>query len=467
MGSGLSRCARTASLALLALAALFGAPAQAAEPAGWLVGTSTGVTAASKTPGARVAPGIRVVRGLSRSRLESMPGVRWVEPNRRFRASGVSTPSDPLFGSQWALHSARVPGAWKTTVGGDVTVAVLDSGIDLSNSELAGNLWTNRAEIARNGADDDGNGYVDDVYGADVVNHDGQPADGYGHGTEVASIIGARGNDGVGMSGVDWHVRLMPVKVLHDDGWGTTVTLIEGLRYALAKGARIVNMSVNGPDRSQALDEAIRQAEAQGVLVVTSAGNDGSDRDSVASYPASVDSAAVITVASTNRAGALASDSGFGRRSVDIAAPGDDVLTARLGGGYASSSGTSFAAAYVSGAAALLASARPNASGTQLRRALIASARRGGAVDSSIAGGRLDATAALAKLTGRATPAKRRKTSRKQARRSCAASARRSRRGAARRLHGAARRARGKRVKGCAQRVSRGRGRAPAGGRGR
>ena len=465
----LSRCARTAACALAALLALACAPAFAAEPTSWLVGTSTGPSAASAVPGARVAPGIRVVDAgrISRSRLQSLPGVRWVEPNRRFRASGVASPSDPLFGAQWALQSARVPGAWKTTVGGDVTVAVLDSGLDFSNGELTSNLWTNDAEIAGNGADDDGNGYVDDVNGADTVNHDGDPADGYGHGTQVASIIGARGNDGVGMSGVDWNVRLMPVKVLHDDGWGTTLTLIEGLRYALEHGARVVNMSVNGPDRSQALDEAIGAAEAQGVLIVTSAGNDGRDRDQVASYPASVNSPAVLTVASTDRSGALARDSGYGRGSVDIAAPGEDVLSARLGGGYASGSGTSFAAAYVSGAAALLASARPGANGAELRNALVASARRGASVDSSISGGRLDVTAALGKLTGQAAPASRKKSSRNKARRSCAATARRSSRGAARRLQGAARRARSGRAKACAQRVNRGRGRTPAGGRGR
>jgi subtilisin family serine protease len=457
-----------AALGLLSLAALSAAPAQAAEPTSWIVGTNSGASAASAVPGARVAPGLRVVDAgrISRSRLQDLPGVRFVEPNRRFSASSVAAPSDPLFRAQWALHSARVPGAWKTTVGGDVSVAVLDSGIDFSNGELASNLWTNRAEIPGNGADDDGNGYVDDVNGADVVNHDGTPADGYGHGTEVASIIGARGNDGVGMSGVDWHVRLMPVKVLHDDGWGTTLTLIEGLQYALAHGARVINMSVNGPDRSQALDDAIRAAEAQGALIVTSAGNDGQNRDRVASYPASVASPAVLTVASTTRSGALASDSGYGN-SVDIAAPGEDVLTAGLGGGYGTGSGTSFAAAYVSGAAALLASERPGASGVQLRKALVASARRGGSVDSSISGGRLDVTAAIGKLTGQATPAARKKTSRKKARRSCAASARRSGRGAARRLSGAARRARGKRAKACAQRVARARRHRSAEGRGR
>lgn len=277
-------------------------------------------------------------------------------------------------------------------------VAVLDSGIDASNPEFRDNLWTNQAEVAGNGLDDDGNGYVDDVHGPDVVNGDGHPVDDHGHGTAVASVIGARGDNGIGISGVAWRVRLMPVKVLAGNGWGTTVSVIEGLRYSLAKGARVINMSLNGAERSQALEQAIRDAEAQGALVVTSAGNDGRDRDRVASYPASVDSPAVLTVASTNRAGGLAYASAHGRTEVDMAAPGEDVLTSDLGGRYVSRSGTSYAAAHVSGAAALLAAARPDASGAQLRGALVASARRGGRVDTRIAGGQLDVAAALRRV---------------------------------------------------------------------
>jgi subtilisin family serine protease len=307
-------------------------------------------------------------------------------------------PSDPAFGRQWALRSARVPEAWRTTVGGEVVVAVLDSGIDFSNPDLASNLWTNPGEVPGNRVDDDGNGYVDDVHGADTVNADGDPADGLGHGTAVAGVIGARGDNGVGISGVAWNVRLMPVKVVHDGGWASTGSIVAGLRYALANGARIVNISLNGPESSPALDEAIAQAEAQGALVIASAGNDGANRDRVASFPASVSSGAVITVASANRAGRLARGSAYGRGSVDIAAPGDDVLTSELGGRLGRRSGTSFAAAHVTGAAALLAAARPGASGSRLRAALVASARRGGRVDGAIAGGQLDVTAALERL---------------------------------------------------------------------
>ena len=383
---------------LLGFALLAPAAAQAAEPS-LLVGTATGATAAGAVPGARVAPGIRVVRGgaATARRLRRLPGVRWVEPNRRFYASSAAAPSDPLFTRQWALRSARVPAAWATATGGNVTVATLDSGIDFSNPDLAGNVWTNPGEIAGNGMDDDSNGFVDDVHGVDTVGHDGDPADGLGHGTAVASLIGARGDNGFGISGVAWRVRLMPVKVLHDRGWGTTVTLITGLRYALANGARIVNVSLNGSEPSQALDEAIRQAEAQGVLVVTSAGNDGANRDQVASYPASIDSPALLAVASSTRAGTLGAGSAYGA-TVDIAAPGDGVTASGLGGAFTTESGTSFAAAHVSGAAALLAAARPSATATQLRNAIVRSARRGGTVDQWIRGGRLDVKAALKRL---------------------------------------------------------------------
>jgi subtilisin family serine protease len=388
-----------AALSLLSLLALAPAPARASEPA-LLVGTSSGPSAARSIPGAQLAPGIRLVRGgqIPARRLRRMPGVRWVEPNRRFYPSSLDAPSDPLIGRQWALRSARVRGAWLATVGGEVPVAVLDSGIDLSNPDLAQNLWTNASEVPGNRLDDDGNGFIDDVHGVDTVGHDGDPTDGWGHGTAVASVIGARGDNGFGISGVAWSVRLMPVKVLHDHGWGTTASMVAGLRYALANGARIVNMSLNGPEASQALDEAIGQAEAQGVLVVTSAGNDGANRDRVASYPASVPSAAVITVASANRGGGLGRASAYGRNSVDIAAPGDDVLTSELGGRFTRRSGTSFAAAHVTGAAALLAAAHPGTPGARLRAAIVASARRGGRVDAAIAGGRLDVTAALERL---------------------------------------------------------------------
>ena len=381
----------------------FAPAATAAEPTDWLVGTETGIRAAGATPGTQISPGIRLVDGdkATLKQLRSRPDVRWVEPNRQFTPSSLAAPTDSFFRQQWALRDARVPKAWRTSVGGAVTVAVLDTGMDMTHRDLAGNLWTNRNEVPGNGVDDDSNGFVDDVHGVDIVNGDGDPADGVGHGTAMAGVIGGRGNNGGGISGVAWRVRLMPVKVLPDEGFGTTATLVAGLRYALANGARVVNMSLNGADRSLALEEAIASAEAQGVLVVTSAGNDGADRDSVPSYPASIASPAILSVASSNRGGQLGYESAYGANSVQIAAPGDNILSTDLRGRYGTHSGTSLSAAYVSGAAALLASAKPAASGAQLRSALLASARRGGNFDQRVSSGQLNVAGAMKRIVRR------------------------------------------------------------------
>ena len=394
--------ARTGAVTLMAILA-FAPAASAAEPTDWLVGTTTGIRAAGATPGTQISPGIRVVQGdkATLKQLRSRPDVRWVEPNRQFSPSSLAAPTDSFFRQQWALRDARVPKAWRTSVGGAVTVAVLDTGMDMTHRDLAGNLWTNRNEVPGNGIDDDSNGFVDDVHGADVVNGDGDPTDGLGHGTAIAGVIGGRGNNGGGISGVAWRVRLMPVKVLPDEGFGTTATLVAGLRYALANGARVVNMSLNGADRSLALEEAIAAAEAQGVLVVTSAGNDGADRDSVPSYPASIASPAILSVASSNSAGQLGYESAYGANSVQIAAPGDNILSTDLRGRYGTHSGTSFSAAYVSGAAALLASAKPTASGAQLRSALLASARRGTRFDQRVSSGQLNVAGAMKRIVRR------------------------------------------------------------------
>lgn len=399
---GLLLAGRTGAATLLAI--LASAPAAgAAEPTEWLVGTAPGIRAAGATPGTQISPGIRVVRSdeATLKQLRSRPDVRWVEPNRQFTPSSLAVPTDSFFRQQWALRDARVPKAWRTSVGGPVTVAVLDTGMDMTHRDLAGNLWTNRNEVPGNGVDDDRNGFVDDVHGADMVSGDGDPNDIIGHGTAVGGVIGGRGNNGGGISGVAWRVRLMPVKVLPDEGYGTTATLVAGLRYALANGARVVNMSLNGADRSLALEEAIAAAEAQGVLVVTSAGNDGADRDSVPSYPASIASPAILSVASSNRGGGLGYESAYGANSVQIAAPGDNILSTDLRGRYGTHSGTSLSAAYVSGAAALLASARPAASGAQLRSALLASARRGGNFDQRVSTGQLNVAGAMKRIVRR------------------------------------------------------------------
>ena len=379
---------------VLALAAsVAAAPAAASPPAAGelLVGVSapSGAAAAS---GRTIAPGVRVVRGDSAAaaRLRRSPGVRWVEPNRTFRAAAI--PNDPLLEQQWPLtqpDAAGVQEAWRTSVGGAVTVAVLDTGVDASHPDLAPNMWHDPASGAS---------------GVDVVGG-GAPTDGNGHGTAVAGIIAARGNNGVGGTGVAQDARIMAVRVLGADAVGTTATVVEGMRYALAHGARIINLSLGGPDRSQALEEQMQAAQAQGVLVVAAAGNHSADLDAQPSYPAAYPEPNVIAVASTGPSGALSSFSDRGATAVDLAAPGEDVLGPTPGGSYARWSGTSAAAPEVAGTAVLLEAASPGASAAQVRDALLGGARRLPGLSGAIATGELDAGAAMQRIVPNANVA--------------------------------------------------------------
>jgi subtilisin family serine protease len=301
---------------------------------------------------------------------------------------------DPRIGEQWSLRTDAAMGAqsaWRQTTGGDVAVAVIDSGVDLGHPELAPNLWTNPGEIPGNGVDDDGNGYVDDVHGYDFISADGDPSDGNGHGTHVAGIIAARGGNGIGVAGVAWQARIMAVRVLDDAAAGTTTTVAQGIRYAIANGARIINLSLAGAAHSAELEDAVTEAQRAGVLVVAAAGNDGRDLAAAPSYPASLPEANVIGVGATTEAGALSNISDFGT-GVDIAAPGEDILSTARGGAYEWRTGTSMAAPEVTGALVLLASARPDLDWVGLRDALFAGARRTGL---GVASGALDVGASL------------------------------------------------------------------------
>jgi subtilisin family serine protease len=349
------------------------------------VSAPSGAGAAAAAIGRPIAPGVRVARGgaSTAARLRRTPGVRWVEPNRTFRAAAV--PNDPLLGQQWPLtqpDAAGVQDAWRTSIGGAVTVAVLDTGVDATHPDLAPNIWH-----AGDGA-----------YGVDVTGAGGAPTDPNGHGTAVAGIIAARGNNGIGGSGVAQDARIMAVRVLDTNAVGTTATVVEGMRYALAHGARIINLSLTGPDRSQALEEQIQAAQAQGVLVVAAAGNHGADIGAQPSYPAAYPEPNVIAVASTGPTGELSSFSDRGATAVDLAAPGEDVLAPGPGGAYARWSGTSAAAPEVAGAAVLLEAASPGASADQVRDALLGGARRLSGLSGAVASGELDAGAAMRRL---------------------------------------------------------------------
>jgi len=299
---------------------------------------------------------------------------------------------------QWPLAargSLRAPLAWQQSTGNGVVVAVLDTGVQLGRPELRGHVWTNPGELPGNGLDDDGDGIVDDVHGADFVNGDGTPSDDNGHGTHVAGIIASHGL----ARGLAPGATILPVKVLGAGKAGNAQWLAQGIDYAVAHGARILNVSVNGDGMSSELENAIVRAQDAGAVIVASAGNDGRDLSARPSYPVSYPEPAVIGVGATDSLGRRAPFSNFGA-GVDVTAPGSDIIS--LGTrGLAYRSGTSMAAAYVSATLALESAAAPALSAGQLRDVLLRTAREGAA----------DAAGAVQAITGKAPAKKNRKRS--------------------------------------------------------
>lgn len=275
--------------------------------------------------------------------LESSPDVAFAEPNFYYRAT--ATPNDPRFGQEWGLNNTGqtvagisgtsdadidAPEAWGASTGSrDVVVAVIDTGVDYLHPDLAANIWTNPGESGggrdKNGVDDDGNGFVDDWRGWDFVQSDNKPRDLLGHGTHVAGIIGAVGDNGYGATGVNWHVSLMPVRVLDADGVGTTADVADAITYAAEAGADVINLSLEGPNYSLTVGRAIDAAP--NVLIAAAAGNAGSNNDISPSYPCSYPSQTIVCVAATDQFDRLAGYSNYGVLSVDLAAPGTSVVS--------------------------------------------------------------------------------------------------------------------------------------------
>jgi subtilisin family serine protease len=320
-----------------------------------------------------------------------------------------ATPNDPSFGSLWGLHNTGqsggvsdadidAPAAWDVTVGsGQTVVAVIDTGVDWRHPDLAANIWTNPGEIAGNGYDDDGNGYVDDVHGYDFVNDDGNPMDDNGHGTHVAGTIGAVGNNGRGVVGVNWNVQIMALKFLGDDGSGYTSDALRALNYAVANGATISNNSWGGGGFSSAMLAAIRDARSTGHIFVAAAGNDGSNNDSNAAYPANYDSDNVVSVAALDRYDNLASFSNYGASTVDIGAPGVGILSTTPNNTYSTYSGTSMAAPHVTGVLALVRDRHPDWTYRQVIDQVLSTATPVSALrNRTVTGGRVNAAAAAA-----------------------------------------------------------------------
>ncbi|WP_084284329.1 S8 family serine peptidase [Solirubrobacter soli] len=322
---------------------------------------------------------------------------------RALKARAAAAP-EALEEEQWAVAPdvvINLPEAWNLTSGAGVTVAVIDSGARIEHPDLAPNIWTNFNEVPGNGIDDDNNGYIDDVHGVDLSStQPGQDvSDGFGHGTHVAGIIAAARN-GRGVVGAAPQAKLMIIKALGNDGSGTTGSVAEGIRYAVANGARIINMSLTSTENDQRVADAVQTAAAANVLVVASAGNDSKDIDTQPAYPAALAAPNLLAVASTDPANGrdLSSYSNYGKLTVQVAAPGADILSTANDGGYVVKSGTSMAAPMVAGVAALVAAASPGISAVDLRAALMANAARS---DLPVAAGYVDALNTVLAATGK------------------------------------------------------------------
>ena len=314
------------------------------------------------------------------------PIFEYIEPDyivTKGATSQATFPNDPNFSQLWGLHNTGqsggtvdadidAPEAWDIQKGNpDLVIGVIDTGVDYNHSDLQGNIWTNPGEIAGDSIDNDGNGYIDDVRGWDFAYNDNNPSDVDGHGTHVAGTIAARGNNGVGVTGVAWNAKVMPLKFLDDTGSGSISNAILAINYATAKGVKITNNSWGGGGYSQALYDSINAAGQAGSLFVAAAGNSAQNADVSPMYPAAYNLANIISVASTTRTDSLSSFSNYGLTSVDLGAPGSDIYSLAPGGGYATLSGTSMASPHVAGGAALLWSQNPTWTAQQVKTTLM------------------------------------------------------------------------------------------------
>ena len=353
-------------------------------------------------------PGLGVAQAIQA--LASNPNVVYAEPNYIIQAFDV--PNDPLFNQLYALHSIGQTGgtidvdidaleAWQLPYGNAaVVVGIIDSGVDYYHPDLADKIWSNTGEIPGNGIDDDHNGYRDDIRGWDFANNDDDPMDDLGHGTHVSGTIAAEGNNGVGVIGVAGMnpiVKLMPLKFLAANGYGTTANAVNCITYAASftdglgnHTVRLTSNSWGGGGKSKTLETAINNC---GALVVASAGNDGTN---TIQYPAGYSSANIISVAATDDKDQLASFSNFSGTWVDLAAPGVNILSTTPGNSYDSWNGTSMAAPHVSGVAALLMSQAPSLSVDAIKAQILGTVDLvPGLAGKTLTGGRLNARNAL------------------------------------------------------------------------
>lgn len=339
-------------------------------------------------------------------------------------AAWARTPDDTFYSRQWYLTQIGAEQAWDVTTGSrDVVVAVVDTAMDIDHEDLKENIWMNEKEIPNNQLDDDGNGLIDDVHGWNFQNNtnDVRPQDpgaghraeqGYVHATLVASLIGARGNNGKGVTGLAWDVRIMPVVALDAEGGGSTTDVARAIRYAANNGAHIINLSLEGYGDAPEVDDAVSYARGRGVLTIAAAGNapefEGINVDTTKVFPVCLSGDAaygLLGVSSTDEFDERAPYANYGS-CVQVSAPGNNVFGARpsalasvpgYDGGF---SGTSLAVPLVAGTAALIKSLRPDWGWAEIRERIMASSApidhlQDAQYRGKIGRGRLDVVAAL------------------------------------------------------------------------
>ncbi|HKP37435.1 MAG TPA: S8 family peptidase [Pyrinomonadaceae bacterium] len=322
--------------------------------------------------------------------------------------------NDELFFKQWGLFNHGQDGgkfgadisamrAWAVTKGSDqIVVAVLDSGVDYTHPDLANNIWR-RPEIIKSYQDEDltAEGPIDDVNGFNVAENSSDPMDDNGHGTHCAGILGAEGGNEVGIAGVNWTVKIMPLKFMDAEGMGTTSDAIKAINYVINRkragvNVRIISASWGSTVRSRALEDVIRKAGDEGILVVAAAGNNSSDNDRTPHYPASYQLNNVISVAAVNRYDELTSFSNYGANSVHVAAPGEAITSTWLNHDFSERKGTSMATPFVAGVAALVLATNPSISVDEWRTRLLSSVDALPALKGKVAtGGRINAAKAV------------------------------------------------------------------------
>ena len=345
--------------------------------------------------------------------LELLPEVIFAEPNFIYKA--INNTTDPLYEKLWGMTNSgsnepdrnggysgtvgsvgadiNAEKAWTISKGSKkVVIAVIDTGIDYNHPDLKENIWVNVKEIAGNNKDDDGNGYIDDIHGWNAFAKNGNPMDGNAHGTHCAGTIGARHGNGVGVAGVMNDVSLMAVKFLSDEGSGSLADAVVAIDYATKMNVDIMSNSWGGGGFSQTLEDAIKAAKNQGILFVAAAGNDGTNNDSAPHYPSNYQVDNVVSVAAHTNQDSLASFSCFGKRTVHVAAPGNNILSTTPGNSYKVFSGTSMATPHVSGVLGLFIAQEGRQDVKIVRDRLMATTVPGGAYRKTTAGGgRVDA----------------------------------------------------------------------------